>query len=171
MARPSLRQLLLTAAACLEICAALSGSRSLAKAAGQPDSTREAPGTGRVEGLWLSQDGEAIIEISRFDDRLRGRIVWLQDSLGPSGQPRLDTRNPQEVLRGHSIIGLVILDGFASEPDRKGAFSGGTIYDPKVGRTYRCVMKLEGRARLKIRGYVGLRALGRTTVWTRPGLD
>ena len=42
----------------------------------------------------------------------------------------------------------------------------GTLYDPKSGKTYHGVMESAGD-KLKLRGYVGIKALGRTEVWTR----
>ena len=47
------------------------------------------------------------------------------------------------------------------------SWSGGRIYDPTSGRQYRAAASLDGRDRLQVRGYLGIRLLGRTTVWTR----
>jgi uncharacterized protein (DUF2147 family) len=51
--------------------------------------------------------------------------------------------------------------------DGDGAWSGGFIYDPNSGKTYRCKLKLKDRNTLKLRGYIGISLLGRTDVWTR----
>lgn len=48
-----------------------------------------------------------------------------------------------------------------------GRFTGGRIVDPENDRTYRATMALDGPTRLRVRGYVGIPALGRTQVWTR----
>ncbi|MEX2015418.1 MAG: DUF2147 domain-containing protein, partial [Candidatus Hydrogenedentales bacterium] len=54
-----------------------------------------------------------------------------------------------------------------------GAWDSGTIYDPNNGKTYKCVIKyakdetVQGGEKLDVRGYIGVPALGRTTVWTR----
>ncbi|MBK6374224.1 MAG: DUF2147 domain-containing protein [Saprospiraceae bacterium] len=47
-----------------------------------------------------------------------------------------------------------------------GEYTGGNIYDPKNGSTYKCYMVLDGN-RLNIRGYIGISLIGRTSVWTR----
>jgi uncharacterized protein (DUF2147 family) len=52
-----------------------------------------------------------------------------------------------------------------------GAWSDGTIYDPSSGRTYRCELRLDGDDRLRLRGYVGVSWLGRTTRWVRVGRE
>ncbi|MFT6809134.1 MAG: hypothetical protein ACJA01_002366 [Saprospiraceae bacterium] len=51
---------------------------------------------------------------------------------------------------------------------KKGAnWSGGKVLDPKNGKTYKCKIELDGNNELKMRGYVGIPALGRTQVWER----
>ena len=46
-------------------------------------------------------------------------------------------------------------------------FSGGRIVDPQANKEYRATMTLDGPDRLRVRGYIGIPALGRTQVWTR----
>lgn len=46
-------------------------------------------------------------------------------------------------------------------------FSGGRIVDVQNDRVYRATMELDGRDRLRVRGYIAVRALGRTQVWER----
>jgi len=61
-------------------------------------------------------------------------------------------------------LGLEILKNFKYKGTNE--WTGGRIYDPKNGKTYSCNMRLEGDT-LKVRGYIGISVLGRTTVWTR----
>jgi uncharacterized protein (DUF2147 family) len=66
------------------------------------------------------------------------------------------------VLRNERIMSGYTLDG-----DR---YEDGRIIDPQSGRTYKSVMNLvEGSNgnRLYLRGYVGIRALGRSQTWRR----
>jgi uncharacterized protein (DUF2147 family) len=49
----------------------------------------------------------------------------------------------------------------------KSTWENGTIYDPKNGKTYSCYLILQPDKTLKVRGYVGVSMLGRTTIWTR----
>jgi len=51
--------------------------------------------------------------------------------------------------------------------EEKGLWEDGEIYDPKSGKTYDCYLKLETPDKLKVRGYVGISLLGRTSKWTR----
>ena len=46
-------------------------------------------------------------------------------------------------------------------------FGGGQIFDPRSGEGYQAEMALEGPNRLRVRGYVGFEALGKTQIWER----
>jgi uncharacterized protein (DUF2147 family) len=59
----------------------------------------------------------------------------------------------------------VVLKDF--EFDGKKEWKGGTIYDPESGKTYKAYFYLENKNTLKLRGYVGVSALGRTQTWTK----
>ena len=76
----------------------------------------------------------------------------------------MDSKNPDESLKARKLMGLQILSGFRYAGDE--TWEAGKIYDPKNGKTYSCKMRLEGE-NLKIRGFIGISLLGRTTVWSR----
>lgn len=119
-----------------------------------------------VHGVWLDEDGEAAIEIAACEAGICGDIVWLREPLAEGDKPKLDIHNPDETLRDRPIVGLRLLDGF--HPDGPGRWTGGRIYDPNNGKSYRCKLELEdGGKTLKIRGYVLTPLFGRTTRWQR----
>lgn len=129
-------------------------------------------------GLWATpaedEGGQAHVEITLAGDGYSGRLVWLAEPIYPAGdkqgmggQAKVDRENPDPALKSRPTDGLVVLEGFVRSSDFK--WTDGTIYDPNNGKTYRCKMKLKGK-QLKVRGYIGVSLLGRTTVWTRvPG--
>ncbi len=59
------------------------------------------------------------------------------------------------------IIGMTIIWGMKKGSD---VWEGGTILDPKTGKTYRCVLWKEG-GKLKVRGKLG--PFYRTQTWVR----
>lgn len=123
-----------------------------------------------IEGTWLSEDGEAAIQLIACDEGICGEIVWLQEPTDDAGTIKHDINNPEPALRPRPIIGLRLLYGF--RPDGPGRWTGGRIYDPNNGKSYRCKMELEDAgATLKIRGYVLTPLFGRTTRWLRTELD
>jgi len=128
-----------------------------------------------VTGRWLTEAGDkggrAQVEISEEEGKLVGRIVWLEEPDFPDGphqgEAKTDLENPDPALRDRPVMGLVLLDGFTYDGD--GTWSGGTIYDPANGKTYKAKMYLSGvdDPTLDIRGYVGIPLFGRTTTWRR----
>lgn len=68
-------------------------------------------------------------------------------------------------LKNRKIIGLRFLWGMKKDGDN--TWSGGTILDPKSGKTYRCKMTLKSNKALDVRGYVGFSLFGRTQKWYR----
>jgi uncharacterized protein (DUF2147 family) len=113
-----------------------------------------------------------------------GKIVWLKDKVYGEDDPEAgeiirDRNNPDEALRDRPIVGLKMLKGFKFAGESK--WENGTIYDPEKGKTYKCVITLvkpeaeeddeeetgPAPAKLHVRGYLGIPAFGRTTVWTR----
>lgn len=117
-----------------------------------------------IEGIWLNEEKIAKVKIYRAkNDKFYGKIVWLKEPLR-DGKPKTDIENPDASKRNEPIDGLLILKGFEKEDDNE--YEDGTIYDPKNGKTYSCVMTLDGDV-LDVRGYVGFSWIGRTTTWTR----
>jgi uncharacterized protein (DUF2147 family) len=118
-----------------------------------------------ILGVWLNEDKDAHVEVYKEGDKYFGKIVWLKfpnDEV--TGKPKVDDENPDESLQNEPVLGLVLLKDFVFDEDE---WDSGTIYDPKNGKTYDCYMVLKDKDNLKIRGYIGISLLGRTTYWTR----
>ena len=118
-----------------------------------------------VEGVWVNGDGDGWIELAIRDGELTGRIVGSPDDPENRKPSRLDTENPDPALRDRPVRGLVIMTGFRYEGD--GEWTGGRIYDPNSGNTYKGTIRVQDADTLKLRGYIGISLLGRTDTWTR----
>lgn len=115
--------------------------------------------TATVQGYWREPRG-AVIRIAPCGDRLCVEIVRLSGG----NHPARDAHNPDPKLRNRPLCGLRIGDGFmAVDPQHA---RGGHLYDPRNGSTYSGEMTAEGNL-LHLRGYLGLRILGRTQTWVR----
>lgn len=112
-----------------------------------------------IQGNWLTEPKDGIIQITRNGDVYEGRIV------GGNDKGKLDTNNPDPAKRSLTLRGQVIMQGLKYDGD--GQWSGGTIYDPKGGSTYKCKLELRPDGTLKVRGYIGFSLLGKTQIWTR----
>jgi uncharacterized protein (DUF2147 family) len=121
---------------------------------------------GSIEGLWLVENKEAHIRVEQCGENLCARIVWMKEPTDETGRPRLDVNNPDKSLRNRPILGIDLLKEVPAEPDADGLWSG-RIYDPERGRYFRCTLRLDGPDHLRLRGYLGISLLGRTTRWTR----
>jgi glucan biosynthesis protein C len=120
-------------------------------------------------GLWYAEGGAAQVAIEPCGHALCGRVVWLRSPLDDDGCDLRDRHNPDPTLRSRRVLGLEVLQGL--KPQRGGAWGSGSIYDPATGNTYTCYLALDGDNRLRLRGYVGIPLLGRTTMWTRVGSE
>ena len=128
-----------------------------------------------IVGRWRTEPtdkGYAHVEVTRRDGHFEGRIVWLSEPDFPpgdrdAGRPKADRLNPDPRLRGQPILGLSLMRGFRYDD---GVWKGGRIYDPETGKTYKGVIRLGDDGRLKLRGYIGISLIGRTTVWAPAAL-
>lgn len=117
-----------------------------------------------LSGLYLTVDGGAQVSVTKASDgTYSGKIVWLRDD-----KDRLDKNNPDPERMKEPVLGLVILRGFRANEDSK-RWEGGTIYDPKNGKTYDGFIwrDPDKPGTLFLKGYVlGITWLGRSTTWT-----
>lgn len=116
-----------------------------------------------ILGTWLNQEKDGKIEIYQVGTKYFGKLVWGKTILDANGNSKKDTKNPDDQLKTRNLLNLLILTDFVYNG---GQWEDGKIYDPKSGKTYSSVMKLDGD-NLDIRGYVGISLFGRTTIWTR----
>ena len=117
-----------------------------------------------ITGLWLSEEKTGVIKVSKEGDEFVGHLVWIKKIATGEKKDVLDDKNPDKKLRSRSIQNLKMLYGFKFEDDE---WSGGRIYDPKTGKTYKAYMALKNEKTLKLRGYVGISLFGRSSYWTR----
>ncbi len=118
------------------------------------------------EGYWLTEEGNAQVEIRACGDAYCGYTVWLRDPVDDDGAPLRDTNNPEPDQRDQELIGLKILWDM-TPASRDNRWDGGRVYDPANGNTYRARMDLVDGDELRLRGYVGSPLFGRTSTWTR----
>jgi len=118
-----------------------------------------------IFGKWENRDEEtnkvdSVIEVYKKNGKAYAKIIEITD------------KNRQEALcdkckgsrKNNPILGMNILTGL--KKDNK-EWNGGKILDPKNGKEYKCYIQLENSDKLKIRGYIGFAAFGRTAYWYR----
>ncbi len=113
-----------------------------------------------VYGLWLTESGEARVQIDDCGDGTPcGDLVWVDPD---SGALEVDANNPDPELAGRPLIGIELMGEFERH---EAGWRRGRIYDPESGRTYRSRMNRVGPDRLEVRGCFG--PFCRAQVWTR----
>ncbi|MCT4698159.1 DUF2147 domain-containing protein [Tenacibaculum haliotis] len=118
-----------------------------------------------IFGKWENRDEEtnkvdSVIEVYKKNGKAFAKIIEITD------------KDRQKVLcdkcggkrKNAPILGMNILTGLSKNDNE---WSGGKILDPKNGKEYKCYIKLDSNNKLKIRGYIGFAAFGRTTYWHR----
>lgn len=117
--------------------------------------------TPAVFGQWEPPDMDAVIAIRECGEALCAELVRHD-----YGSVSTDINNPDPDMRARPLKGVRILDGLRHA--KAGWWKGGTLYDPRTGRTYFSKMKLLDNDRLKITGCIGPR-LCKGYVWMRVG--
>ncbi|CAN5317928.1 DUF2147 domain-containing protein [soil metagenome] len=111
-----------------------------------------------ITGDWKTDDGSAIIRVGPCGKLTCGTIARILDPAAPSQ----DINNPDQALRNRPLVGTPVLSGFT----RAGKdWGGGTVYDPKAGRSYKSKMALSGEGTLDVTGCIMF--LCRTKHWSR----
>lgn len=119
-------------------------------------------------GRWTTVDDsthkpKSVVLVWEEDGKLLGKIESLILEPGEDPAPKCDKCEGER--KDQPIIGMVILWGLTRDGKE---WSGGKILDPDNGKTYRCLVEpVEGGAKLKVRGYIGISLLGRTQVWVK----
>jgi uncharacterized protein (DUF2147 family) len=120
-----------------------------------------------INGFWLTEDGEAVVEILNCNPPSQrcGRIVWLKKPMGADGKPLTDTHNPDASKHRQPVCNLPVVLGLVEQGD--GSWDKGRGYDPDDGKKYTVSAAAVGADKLAFSGYVGIKLMGRTETWTR----
>jgi uncharacterized protein (DUF2147 family) len=119
------------------------------------------------EGYWQTvpdDDGSpSVIHIWIENGQAFGKVIKIYPKPGKDPEPICDECEGE--LKDKPVIGMTILNNLAQKNEK---WSGGTILDPNNGKTYKCHIKvMENGEKLKVRGYIGMSALGRTQYWNK----
>lgn len=117
-------------------------------------------------GFWKTIDDttnepRAIVEIKEVDGKLFGIIV---KTFPKDGDKAICTECSGD-KKDKPIVGLEIISDLKKIENE---WAGGTILDPKNGKTYKAKMTLQqGGEKLQVRGFIGFSLLGRTQTWLK----
>jgi uncharacterized protein (DUF2147 family) len=118
-----------------------------------------------ILGTWFNAEKDAKIDVYKVGDKYFGKVIWLKFPNDAKGKPKTDIENPDPKLQSRPRLGLIVLSSLDYKSGMK--YEKGKIYDPKSGKTYSCQAELAGNKILKLRGYIGVSLIGRTSEWIR----
>jgi uncharacterized protein (DUF2147 family) len=118
-----------------------------------------------VIGKWKTIDDETgkekgIVEIYEKEGKIYGIIIEILEVEHRTKKCTLC----QGADKNKPILGMTFIKGLTKDGDE---YNGGKILDPKNGKLYKCYITLEGKDKLKVRGYIGISLFGRTQYWYR----
>lgn len=117
-----------------------------------------------IVGTWEADDGTVKLDMVKDGPEFQAHLLYGNQVVESDNVTfRNDAKNPDPALRSRSLKNIVFLRGLRWED---GKWSGGSLYDASSGRTYRCEVALEDD-KMRLRGYIGIPALGQTRVFHR----
>lgn len=119
-----------------------------------------------IVGKWKTYDifnaskEESIVEISISNNQLSIKI----DEIIPVEHKNDICTKCKGDEKNQPILGMTILEGAIF---KDGVWKGAQILNAKNGKQYSCLISLEDKDLLKVRGYVGYPIFGKNLYWTR----
>jgi uncharacterized protein (DUF2147 family) len=120
------------------------------------------------EGRWQTIDdktgvAKSVVVITVVNGEVVGSVEEVYAPPSPSTHP-LCEKCPGD-RKDKPIVGMRIMWGLKKDGDE---FTGGRVFDPEDGKTYRCKIRVvDGGQKLEVRGFIGLSMFGRTQTWKR----
>ena len=125
-----------------------------------------------IEGYWKSIDdrtGEqlSIYEIKKgADGTFHGKILYRYPV--PGGVALTHCTKCPPPYTNKPLVGMETFLGFKQDEKNPNLYMDGRLLEPKSGKIYKGKANLSADGkRLRLRGYMGVSALGRTVVWLR----
>lgn len=97
-------------------------------------------------------------------DTYRAQVTWVDNLKMPDGSTRTDVKNPDKSKRNTPANEIVLIQSIKY---KDGKWTEGRIYDPTSGKSYKLTCTFKDDNTLKLRGYIGVEALGETMYWTK----
>lgn len=111
----------------------------------------------RLIGYWLTENKKAIVKTRVCGKKICGDMVWISNPVDAAGKAKLGANG--KPLCGTQLIGDIALG------------NDGWILDPRSGDKYSAAISVMSDKAIKVRGYLGIKLLGSSQVWTRVADD
>lgn len=115
-------------------------------------------------GEWWTEGHEGRIRFTRDRDGTYRGTTSCCIPAKAKPEDLKDIHNPKPEQRSRPTMGLTIIWKLNYDD---GEYTGGYVYNPRDGKTYRFKVKVIDRETVQIRGYMGIPLLGQSQVWKR----
>ena len=118
-----------------------------------------------VLGKWKTIDdktgqAKSVVEVYENNGKVYGEIIEIFDAT--KRNRKCDKCVGSD--KNKPVLGLVIIKNLTKDATQ---YNGGKILDPETGNVYKCILKLVGKEKLEVRGYMGFSLIGRSQTWVR----
>ena len=114
-------------------------------------------------GLWLTEDNETVIEISKCKQSLCGQVAGFNSDQKSDAEI---TENEKQMIKDLQLICSTDILGGLLKQDKR--WSKGWIYDFETDKKYALNLQLI-KGVLKVRAYEGSEAFGESFLWKKVG--
>jgi len=118
-----------------------------------------------VLGKWNTIDDKtkemkSVVEIFESNGKVYGKVVEIFDATKRDRK----CEKCEGTDKNKPVLGMQIIRGLKKDGE---VYDGGKIIDPETGGIYKCAIKLSGKDKLEVRGYMGFALIGRSQTWVR----
>ncbi|MCF0179272.1 MAG: DUF2147 domain-containing protein [Bacteroidales bacterium] len=106
------------------------------------------------------------IKISKANGGYCAQVIWVDKLYKADGSKKTDIKNPDKSKQNIPIDQIVLIEKISYNAKDK-SWENGKIYEPTTGKTYKVTCSFDNDKTLKVRGYIGFAALGRTVLWKK----
>ena len=118
-----------------------------------------------ILGKWKTIDDKtkemkSVVEIFESNGKVYGKVVEIFDATKRDRK----CEKCEGTDKNKPVLGMQIIRGLKKDGE---IYDGGKIIDPETGGIYKCAIKLSGKDKLEVRGYMGFSLIGRSQTWVR----
>lgn len=117
----------------------------------------------RIVGKWITVQKNLVVEVYKFGNFYKAKVVWFNDTddLSRPMNLRTDYRNPVPELRSRKPIGMDVLRTLSYD-ELSNTWENGFIYDSTTGKEWSSYIYFTDNGILRVKGYWHLKCFCKT---------